>query len=110
MQSFNAAISLNFRGFLFWTMAEVIGYGLYLGVAALESIFEARTIRTMNNQVRHDLYLSLLDKTHTSYHSQDTGEYISWLTTNVKQIERLAWEPFLAVLAMWRWWSGVFSP
>ena len=66
MQSFNAAISLNFRGFLFWTMAEVIGYGLYLGVAALESIFEARTIRTMNNQVRHDLYLSLLDKTHTS--------------------------------------------
>ena len=96
MQSFNAAISLNFRGFLFWTMAEVIGYGLYLGVAALESIFEARTIRTMNNQVRHDLYLSLLDKTHTSYHSQDTGEYISWLTTNVKQIERLAWEPFFS--------------
>ena len=96
MQSFNAAISLNFRGFLFWTMAEVIGYGLYLGVAALESIFEARTIRTMNNQVRHDLYLSLLDKTHTSYHSQDTGEYISWLTTNVKQIERLALEPFFS--------------
>ena len=50
----------------------------------------------MNNQVRHDLYLSLLDKTHTSYHSQDTGEYISWLTTNVKQIERLAWEPFFS--------------
>ncbi|MBD5169459.1 MAG: ABC transporter ATP-binding protein [Oscillibacter sp.] len=96
MQSFDAAINLNFRGFLLWTAAEVIGYGLYLGVAALESIFEARAIRTMNNQVRHDLYLSLLDKNHASYHSQDTGEYISWLTTNIKQIERLAWEPFFS--------------
>ena len=50
----------------------------------------------MNDQVRHDLYLSLLDKTHAAYHSQDTGEYISWLTTNVKQIERLAWSPFFS--------------
>ena len=96
MRSFDAAINLNFRSFLLWTAAEVAGYGLYMGIAALKGIFEARVIRTMNNQVRHDLYLSLLDKTHTSYHSQDTGEYISWLTTNVKQIERLAWEPFFS--------------
>ena len=96
MQSFDAAINLDFRSFLLWTAAEVSGYSLYMGTAALKGIFEARAIRTMNNQVRHDLYLSLLDKTHTSYHSQDTGEYISWLTTNVKQIERLAWEPFFS--------------
>ncbi len=96
MQSFDAAIDLDLQGFLLWTIVEFIGYGLYLGIAALEGIFEARAIRTMNNQVRHDLYLSLLDKTHASFHGQDTGEYISWLTNNIKQIERLAWEPFFS--------------
>lgn len=96
MQAFDAAINLNFRIFLLWTIAEVIGYGVYLGVAAITDFFEARAVRTMNNQIRHDLYLSLLNKNHVDYHSQDTGEYISWLTTNVKQIERLAWEPFFS--------------
>lgn len=96
MQSFDAAINLDFRGFLLWTAAEVGGYVLYLALAAVGGVLEARTIRAMNNQVRHDLYLSLLDKTHTQYHRQDTGEYISWLTTNVKQIERLAWSPIFS--------------
>ena len=41
--------------------------------------------------VRRDLYLSLLDKPHADYHSRDTGEYLSWLTNNVRQIENLAW-------------------
>ena len=98
MQSFDAAIGLNFRRFLLWTAAEVGGYMLYLALAALEGVLEARAVRTMNNQVRHDLYLSLLNKTHAQYHSQDTGEYISWLTTNVKQIERLAWAPIFSCI------------
>ena len=37
-----------------------------------------------------------MEKSHSAYHSQDTGEYISWLTSNVKQIERLAWSPFFS--------------
>ncbi len=98
MQSFNAAINLDFREFLLWTAAEAGGYMLYLTLAAIGGIMEARTIRVMNNQVRHDLYLSLLHKTHAAYHSQDTGEYISWLTTNIKQIEHLAWTPFFSCI------------
>ncbi len=96
MRSFDAAIKLNFHDFLLWTGVEVGGYGLYLALAALQGVLEARAVRAMNNHVRHDLYLSLLNKSHAQYHSQDTGEYISWLTTNVKQIERLAWAPFLS--------------
>ena len=96
MRSFDAAINLDFRSFLVWT-AVILGiYGIYLALAALQGVLEARAVRAMNNQVRHDLYLSLLDKTHAAYHSQDTGEYISWLTTNIKQIERLAWAPFFS--------------
>ncbi|MDE7261110.1 MAG: ABC transporter ATP-binding protein/permease [Oscillospiraceae bacterium] len=96
MREFDAAINLDFRSFLFWTAVTLGIYGLYLALAALGGVLEARAVRAMNNQVRHDLYLSLMDKTHAAYHSQDTGEYISWLTTNVKQIERLAWAPFFS--------------
>ena len=96
MREFDAAINLDFRSFLLWTAVTLGIYSLYLALAALEGVLEARAVRAMNNQVRHDLYLSLLDKTHAAYHSQDTGEYISWLTTNVKQIERLAWAPFFS--------------
>lgn len=96
MQSFDAAINLDFRGFLLWTAVGVGIYMLYFTMAMTDGILEARAIRIMNNQVRHDLYLSLLNKTHADYHSQDTGEYISWLTTNVKQMEHLAWTPFFS--------------
>lgn len=99
MRAFDAAISLDFRRFLFWTALNLSVYALYLALAALEGILEARAVRAMNNAVRHDLYLSLLDKPHAAYHSQDTGEYISWLTTNVKQIERLAWSPFFSCIS-----------
>ena len=99
MQGFDAAINLDFRGFLVWTAVNLGVYCLYLAMAALEGVLEARAVRVMNNQVRHDLYLSLLSKPHSQYHSQDTGEYISWLTTNVKQIERLAWAPFFSCVS-----------
>lgn len=99
MRAFDAAINLDFRSFLIWTALNLGVYALYLALAALEGVLEARAVRAMNNAVRHDLYLSLLDKSHAAYHSQDTGEYISWLTTNVKQIERLAWGPFFSCVS-----------
>lgn len=94
MHTFDAATQMNLSDFLTWVVIEIVGIALYYVVLILENFVEARVIRDMNNQVRHDLYLSLIDKDHTAYHSQDTGEYLSWLTTNVKQIERLAWGPF----------------
>ena len=94
MHTFDAAAQLNLRAFLTWIGIEIAGITLYYAVAILENIVEARVIRDMNNQLRHDLYLSLSSTDHTAYSSHDTGEYLSWLTTNIKQIERLAWGPF----------------
>lgn len=94
MHTFDAAAQLNLSNFLTWVVIEIAGIALYYVVLILENFVEARVIRDMNNQVRHDLYLSLLNKDHTAYSSHDTGEYLSWLTTNIKQIERLAWGPF----------------
>ena len=35
----------------------------------------------------------LLQKGYQDYHKQDSGEYLSWMTNDVKQIEQLAWNP-----------------
>ena len=94
MQSFDAAVHLDARRFLVWTAG--LG-GVYLAcnvLDALRCVLQARAQRAMNNDLRHDLCLTLLSKTHADYHSRDTGEYLSWLTNNVKQIENLAWAPF----------------
>lgn len=96
MRTFDAAARLDWKQFLFWVVVELVGNVMYYGVLILENLMEARAVRDLNNQVRHDLYLSLMDKSHAAYYSQDTGEYISWLTTNIKQMEHLAWGPFFS--------------
>ena len=94
MQSFDAAVHLDARRFLVWTAG--LG-GVYLAcnvLDALRCVLQARAQRALNNDLRRDLCLTLLSKTHADYHSRDTGEYLSWLTNNVRQIENLAWTPF----------------
>lgn len=77
MRSFDAAIHLDFSQFMFWTVINLIGWGLYYLIGILQGYFQAQAVRRLNNQVRHDLYLSLLQKSYQEYHSKDTGEYIS---------------------------------
>ena len=94
MQEFNAAVKFDFTAFAFWTVINLLAWGLYFALCFVLDFFQARAIRIMNNQYRYDLSLSLLNKNHQEYHNQDSGEYISWMTNNVKQVEKLAWDPF----------------
>ena len=94
MQEFNAAVQFDFKAFAFWTVINLLAWGLYFALCFALDFFQARAVRTLNNQFRYDLYLSLLDKNHQQYHEQNSGESISWMTNNVKQVEKLAWNPF----------------
>lgn len=98
MQSFQAAFDLNLHTFIVWTGACMGGYAAYLGLSAIAGALEAKAKQELNNQVRHDLYLSILRKSHSEYHALDNGEYLSWLSTNIKQITSLAWEPFFSMV------------
>ena len=97
-QSFQAAFDLNLASFLRWGLLYFGGYVAYLGLSAFASAQEASAKRRMDNQVRHDLFLTLSRKSHMEYHSKDNGEYISWLSNNVKQINSLAWTPFFNIV------------
>lgn len=94
MQCFNAAINFDFSAFLRWSGIDLAAWAFYFLLCFLLDYAQTYTVRMLNNQVRHDLYLSLLNKNYREYHDLNSGEYISWLTNNIKQIEKLAWNPF----------------
>lgn len=94
MKCFDAAMQFDFSLFLFWTAVDLLAWGGYFGIGMVLDCTQARVISVLNNQVRQDLLASLADADYAQFHSRETGEYISWMTNHVTQMERLAWEPF----------------
>ena len=105
IKTFDAIFRLDVPNFLFWTGINLATWGAYFATSCLREIVQARAIRILNNQVRHDLYRTLLGKNNQDFHGQDSGEYISWLTNDVKQIENLAWEAIFCMC--WPHCSGL---
>ncbi len=97
MREFRGVIQKNIRLFLLWTVAEIISWILYFICYGLHSFFRAKAIRAMNNEVRRDLTATLLKKDYLSYRAHDIGEYLSWLTGGVEQIESSAWDSFFSL-------------
>ena len=97
--SFQGIIERDFRRFLFWELTALAGWALYLLCSSVQTMLQARAVRAMNNQVRRDMAATLLGKSHMDYHAKDSGEYLSWLTNGVEQIEQLAWDAFFSLTA-----------
>ena len=92
--SFQSIIELNLLGFLFWNLMMTAVWFLVLWVESLGEFFQGRAIRKMNHAVRSDMTATLLSMSYRDFHSKDTGEFLSWFTNDVNQIEGLAWRPF----------------
>lgn len=97
MRELQGVIQGDLRLFLLWTLAEVSGWALYFVCYGLHTRFRSQAVRRMNNSVRRDLAMTLLDKSHADYHAQDIGAYLSWFTSGVEQIEDSAWDSFFAL-------------
>ncbi len=94
MRAFEGIIDRNLSDFIFWMLMMAGAWVLLLWIGSLRDYFQARAIRAMNNAVRRDIAATLLAKSHTDFHEKDTGEYLSWFTNDVNQMEDLAWTPF----------------
>lgn len=94
IQMFQGVIDLELSTFFFWLVMDLLLFVGMIGVRTLRDYFQSRAILSMNNQVREDISATLLQKTYQQYHHQDSGEYLSWYTNDVNQIEQLAWKPF----------------
>ncbi|MCC8066526.1 MAG: ABC transporter ATP-binding protein/permease [Clostridiales bacterium] len=94
IQIFQAIIHRDMGGFLRWIAADLLLFACLLLLDSLRNALQAQAIRKMNNQLRRDITESLLCMNYGEYHAHDSGEYLSWLTNDVNQIEQLAWKPF----------------
>ncbi len=94
IQTFQSIIERDLRGFGFWILMMVGAWFLLLWINSLQEFFKGRAVRAMNNAVRQDMAATLLRKSHGEFHKLDTGEYLSWFTNDINQIENLAWIPF----------------
>ena len=91
---FQAIFELDMRRFILRISLMVGAWFLVLGVNSLTEFFQGRAIMIMNNAVRRDITSTLLKKSYVEFHAADTGEYLSWFTNDVNQIENLAWKSF----------------
>lgn len=99
IQMFQSIIDWNTHRFL---MIVALNTGIWLTASVLEILCEksaSHAILIMNNQVRRDMAATLLCKTHQEYHTQESGEYLSWLTTGVERIEASVWSSFFCLTA-----------
>ena len=96
MKIFDSAAQMNFNLVLFWCCIDICGWGLYLLFSVLADRIQAKAIWALNNDVRKNIYDSILRQNYKQYHKNDIGEYLSWVTNDIKQIEQLAWIPFFS--------------
>lgn len=98
INSVQGIFDTDLHQFYFWMIVDTV---LWIVIVALRSVLKwlkSRTIRSLNNDLRADIVASLLKKTHKEFHDQQSGEYMSWLTNDIGQIEGLAWQTFFTVI------------
>ena len=100
MQLFQQIIDKDFRNFLFWLFVTLAGWAGYFSSRSIQIYCQGRAIKEMNNHLRLDMAATLQQKSYGDFHAIDSGEYLSWFTNDVRQIEILAWEPFYQIVGL----------
>ena len=100
MQLFQQIIDKDFRNFLFWIFVTLAGWAGYFLSRSIQIYCQGRAIKVMNNHLRLDMAATLWQKSYGDFHAIDSGEYLSWFTNDVRQIEILAWEPFYQIVGL----------
>ncbi len=91
---------LNLKGFLFWSLIEVTIWMVYIGLEYTRTWAKSKAKMIMNNHVRQDMAATLLHQNYKDFHEKQSGEYLSMMTNDVKQISELGWDSFYAIISI----------
>lgn len=94
IKTFEYAIKLDGKMFFIYTCISILCWASYFYLNFILSKSQGRLIIKLNSHVRNKMLSNLISKGFYEFYSTDTGNYLSSLTTNIKQIETFAWEPF----------------
>lgn len=84
---FNALIKLEFRGFFYWVIIDILIFAILSVFLVLMQIQLAKTVQLLSLDLRKDIICHLSEKSIEEFNKQDTGVYTSWLTNDVTTIE-----------------------
>ena len=99
-QMLDSVIRWDMHSFFVWIFVILLLCGAQCLLSGLGGWVVNLAVRRMNNSVREDIVASILRKNHTEFHAQQNGEYLSWFTNDVNQIEQLAWAPFYSIISV----------
>lgn len=94
IKTFEYAIKLDGKMFFIYTCISILCWASYFYLNFILSKSQGKLIIKLNSHVRNKMLSNLINKGFYEFYSTDTGNYLSSLTTNIKQIETFAWEPF----------------
>lgn len=100
MRMMQAILDRNLELFIVRFMIHLGMWFLITAFDGVRSWAKAKAKLYMNNEVRADMVATLLEKNHQQFHSQQNGEYLSWLTNDVNQISSLAWDSFYWIISV----------
>ena len=99
IQAIQGIIELKLYRFIKWMFMGLLLWILYISTDCVRAYFQNKAISKMNNDFRMDLVRNITNNSYQFFHEKDSGEYISWFTNDVSQVQRLAWEPFFEYIA-----------
>ncbi len=94
IRTFAAALTLNFNEFLLWTFYSFLAWGTYFFMDILRGRAQAKAIQVLNDDYRNRHFQAIFHQEEAAFFQKDTGDYLAKVSTHVKQIEQLAWNPF----------------
>ncbi len=100
IQMLDSVIQLDMSSFAYWMVALLLLCAAQCLLTGVGGWVMNLAVRRMNNSVRADIVASILRKNHKEFHAQQSGEYLSWFTNDVKQIQGMAWSSFYSMVSL----------
>lgn len=91
---FDAVLAGELDVFTRW---GVVLLGLMVGLCIFQFISQtmiAKSTQKMNMELRHQINKNIANLSYQSFHEEEIGTYVSWLSNDVKQVEESTFEKF----------------
>ncbi|MSU01268.1 ABC transporter ATP-binding protein [Tissierella pigra] len=75
---------------IIWIIALILLY--------IKNIAKANMIRKIRKNLRNNIALKIVELNYEEFHKKDSGNYVSWLTSDVQQITQQAFIPFFTIV------------
>lgn len=92
--------NMDLKGFVFWSLVDIAFWAVYIGVDYARTWVKSKAKLIMNNHIRQDMAETLLRQDYRTFHEKQSGEYLSMMTNDVKQISALGWDSVYSIISL----------